>query len=220
MGRQQLGKFYGVEPEIVGLNHLKRQAALLFRSTWSNIIRLTREAGHGGCFMIVPNVGWEDKGLRIKYQYNKDEEVDILYKLSCWLNEILGKNAYQEKLSHNSFKEYEKTIGLVSQLSKVDGAVVISRNLEILGFGAILELEENSGSQDAVYECAGCDYEPCKKKSLSLFGTRHRSAASFCKRCSGSTAYVISQDGDLRIMYSITDRIYLWDGFLDSLIED
>jgi DNA integrity scanning protein DisA with diadenylate cyclase activity len=162
-------------------------------------------------------VDLKGKGLNVQYRYKKNEEVDILHKMTCWLKDIFNHDNNQIILNNTSLLECDKTIGLLSQLSNVDGAVVISRDFQIIGFGAIIELESEHEYIDMVSQCYDSGYIKCQNKSLNLFGTRHRSAAAFCKKCPGSIAVVVSQDGNVRLMHCANDTVFLWDGFVHSL---
>ncbi len=46
---------------------------------------------------------------------------------------------------------------------------------------------------------------------LKPFGERHKSAFYLCQQVPGSIAFVISQDGDLRIFASDEKRVYFAD---------
>ena len=43
------------------------------------------------------------------------------------------------------------------------------------------------------------------------YGTRHRSMMRYCNAVSGSLGFVISQDGAVRAITSVDDRLVMWD---------
>ena len=51
-----------------------------------------------------------------------------------------------------------------------------------------------------------------RARPLTGFGMRHRSAYRFCQRVPGAMAFVISQDGDLRVFCNVKGRVELFDG--------
>ena len=51
-----------------------------------------------------------------------------------------------------------------------------------------------------------------RAKPLTRFGMRHRSAYRFCHWVPGAMAFVISQDGDLRVFGNVQWRVELFDG--------
>ena len=42
---------------------------------------------------------------------------------------------------------------------------------------------------------------------------RHRSAYRFCEKVDGAIAFVVSQDGDLRVFCDIGEEVRLYEGF-------
>src|SRR6185295_2406861 len=70
----------------------------------------------------------------------------------------------------------------VDRATSVDGCVVLTRKLQLLGFGGEIRVPtEHSLDEDR------------------HTGTRHRSAARFCKKFPGAIALVVSQDGQVSI---------------------
>ena len=50
-----------------------------------------------------------------------------------------------------------------------------------------------------------------KEIDPSHFGTRHQSMMNICFRSAGSVGFVISQDGDVRAMTRVDDKIVVWE---------
>jgi hypothetical protein len=88
-------------------------------------------------------------------------------------------------------------LDFVAQLSQIDGAVHLTSDLAIHGFGAMIR--SNTDEFPLLAEDPGGD----TKHDLPLStipGTRHRSAAMFCAQQPGHAfAIVISQDGDVSL---------------------
>ena len=98
---------------------------------------------------------------------------------------------------------------LIASLADVDGAVVLSKRFEILGFGA-----EIAGDLPRVSEVRrGLDLEAdaFETEVVEGVGTRHRSAYRFCAAVPGSLAIVVSQDGGVRFVTKHRGFVTYWD---------
>ena len=190
-----------------------------------------REKLHGGTLIIVPdNVKTRDKRLGerllIKYPCIYDRiwkdlvSKNVLgYKLFKMMNsdELAEKDIpsdlYHEymflndKIKHVDH-EITDAIDFISSLSEIDGAVVFSDRMRLLGFGAevvvrtpipekIIVAHDNSGIVG--------DYI-----SIDSYGTRHRSAFRFCYSYGNSVSFVISKDGSLRAVKKRGKDLVLW----------
>ncbi len=98
---------------------------------------------------------------------------------------------------------------LIASLANVDGAVVLTKRFEILGFGA-----EIAGALPPVTEVRrGLDLEADRfvTELVDLVGTRHRSAYRFCAAVPSSVAVVVSQDGGVRFVTHHRGAVTYWD---------
>ncbi len=101
-------------------------------------------------------------------------------------------------------------IWFISLLTRVDGLVLLNQNLEVQGFGVeITEAEEPSEIYTAGDVWAS-DYL-LKKVDYQQYGTRHRSMMRYCAKYPGSVGFVISQDGDVRVMTNVDGRLIVWE---------
>ena len=74
----------------------------------------------------------------------------------------------------------EKCSDTLAALTRVDGAVVMEKDLSLHGFGATIRVLTDPESQ-------------------SEGGHRHRSAIALCQKYRGAVAIVISQDGPISV---------------------
>jgi hypothetical protein len=94
-------------------------------------------------------------------------------------------------------------------LTAVDGALVITTDLRVLGFGAEIVLD--AAEPCHAYEAAGRRSRATRGRSWTArsFGMRHRSAL----RCVGVTtqvaAFVVSQDGQVSLFWKQDGRVLL-----------
>ena len=98
---------------------------------------------------------------------------------------------------------------LVADLSAVDGAVVLTDRLELLGFGG-----EIAGNLPEVVNVArALDLRGASRERVrtNLVGTRHRSAYRLCETVKRALAVVISQDGALRFVRWHDNAVTFWD---------
>jgi hypothetical protein len=106
----------------------------------------------------------------------------------------------------------------VARLTAVDGAVMINRKLELIGFGAVVRF-----GQTAPYKVFRCDDRRAtqrKQIAIESNGTRHRSAFEFCFRNQPSVAIVVSQDGGIKTVTRVGKHIYFWENiFFDASTE-
>ena len=93
---------------------------------------------------------------------------------------------------------------LIAGLAAVDGAVVLTKRMELLGFGAeiggsLMDVPDVARATDA--EGQKFEIEP-----TTDVGTRHRSAFRLCHAVRDALAIVISQDGEVRFVACKDDQ--------------
>src|SRR5215211_4491707 len=91
----------------------------------------------------------------------------------------------------------------------VDGAVVMSKRFELLGFGG-----EISGELPAVRTVAKAldlEGERITKEPTDGVGTRHRSAYRLCSALGEAVGVVVSQDGTARFVRRMDGGVAYWD---------
>jgi hypothetical protein len=191
------------------------------RWIWGNILRAVCNARHGGCFLVIPEaVDLADMPITIKYRLGAERLQDVLRE----------RMAVEPSLSHHVHGEPDVEISvlddahfierdvaritdLAASLAAVDGAVVLRRDWRLVGFGAeITETGLWSDEEEVEYGKHPDSMDGPRARPLSGFGMRHRSAYRFCQGVSGAMAFVISQDGDLRVFCNIKGRVQLFDG--------
>lgn len=106
----------------------------------------------------------------------------------------------EEKVKHAA--------SFLSSLSAVDGAVVITDRLRLLGFGA--EIIAISPSLKNVRVITDYRENESEYRDIELFGTRHRSAFRFCSSLEDSIVAVVSQDGEIKVAKRVGSDVVLW----------
>ncbi|MBT3238182.1 MAG: hypothetical protein HOK06_03140 [Rhodospirillaceae bacterium] len=189
-------------------------------NTYSGISNSIRLEGHGGSIIVVP--AGEQRpvdGLKIKYPLNssclklafiefmnaRTEHTDLVVQHES------GKHVPKEQLSQFAFSVRETLTELVeasrfvARLAGCDGAIVISEDLVVLGFGA--EITSNFNTKTKIVEHLGFGKSNFPPLDIERFGMRHRSAAKLVSQQSDYCVLVISQDGPISTIWSEDGKI-------------
>lgn len=203
--------------------------------TLENVITLPREHRHGATFVILPNeVGLEDHRLRdrlsVKYALESPNIWATLvnesvanrkyfallfpkkYTFLTHMDDASAKDLksliYWEKQQQRAQEDIAEFESFVSSLSRVDGAVVLTKQLKVLGFGA--EIIASSPSLTSVKIAADPNGKEYIEEPIGSLGTRHRSALRLCSSFEQSVCFVVSQDGSVRAMKRVGPDLYMW----------
>lgn len=195
------------------------------------ILMNMQQRKHGGGLMLSPTGAFE--GLNVKYRIHYDRLPQALigvdlneFLRACVVSEI-GTTCqdiscdslscslhYQQREFRKRFEEHKSEVlgcaHFIASLSCVDGFVLMDRHLAVHGFG----VEVRSGEPVERMVIAGDPLATPKRlrpANLSQFGTRHRAMMRYCHETPGSLGFVVSQDGDIRAMMRVGDRLVLWE---------
>ena len=152
-----------------------------------------RAHGHGGLLLIVPagTEGWRES-IVTPVPYAVSPPFSQLAHLSREAPEEAARPVWQETVS--------RTVDAIAGLTAVDGAVVITDQHELLGFGAKIARRKGWDRVERVTVT-----EPIEGGTAilahpeELGGTRHQSAAQFVHDQRDAVALVASQDGRFTI---------------------
>ena len=84
----------------------------------------------------------------------------------------------------------------IASLTSVDGAVVLTDTLRIIGFGA--EVTASFSGGDKVYIAHTAEAAHTNEVRFAEYGTRHRSAFRFVASMEPSVGFIMSQDGGVK----------------------
>jgi predicted deacylase len=210
--------------------------AVLAGHVLRRILTTIRSAQHGGTVVVVPagrvsELLADGRYMRVKYGFTDDEpRRRILTLMVEVMNELarsgaadgtaVGWEAYEGSRARPLAALDEalfEVAHLVADLSHVDGTVVMSNSLEILGFGV-----EIAGELPEVLRVARAhDLEGSERVWVRTdrVGTRHRSAYRLCQAVRDALALVVSQDGDLRFIRWHDDGVTYWEQLTTGLWE-
>jgi hypothetical protein len=193
-------------------------------------IFLIRQAGHGGLILFAEpellemcektahgplklKYSFRDNDARRRYRTllqrlfealaaHGDGEVDLQRFLETETPDVIGVEQSIFELSR-----------LVSGLAAVDGAVVLNKRFELIGFGA--EVSGELPYPDTVLQALDVEGERRLEEPANAVGTRHRAAYRFVTAQPTGLAIVISLDGIVRFVANIEGKIVYWDQFLN-----
>jgi hypothetical protein len=98
---------------------------------------------------------------------------------------------------------------LVADLTHVDGAVVMTTGLDLLGFGG--EIAGDLPEVPRVMRARDLEGVEREWVRTDRVGTRHRSAYRLCHILRDALAVVVSQDGGLRFIRWHKDAVTYWE---------
>ena len=202
--------------------------AVLAGHVLRRVLATIRSAQHGGTLIIVPGrrvpeLLADGRYIRMKYGFtNEEPRRRILTLMVTIMNELardapaegaaVGWGTYEASRARQLVRMDEalfEVAHLVADLSQVDGAVVMTDCLEILGFGV-----EITGELPEVLRVARAhDLEGRQREweRTDRVGTRHRSAYRLCQAVHDALAFVVSRDGGLRFIRWHEDGVTYWD---------
>jgi hypothetical protein len=198
-----------------------------------SVLLYTAELKHGGTLLFVPEeITHEDSRLlnqlSIKYVLPSTRPRDAL---ASAMTARLKHNALAEKLHNRRTVKAEELEELevlawdqqncedaardaarfIASLTSVDGAVVLTDTLRIIGFGA--EVTASFSGGDTVYITHTAAAVDTKEVRFAEYGTRHRSAFRFVASLEPSVAFIMSQDGGVKAVRQVGARLVMWPYF-------
>jgi hypothetical protein len=186
---------------------------------------------HGGGVILHPT--GSSAGLNVKYRIRYERLPAALLGIDqneFWRGLIVSQVAevchdrardalpcglhYKQREFRKQFDERKSEVlgctHFIASLSCVDGFVLMDRRLHVHGFGVEVRSGEPVGNIAIAGDPLASD-ENLRPGELEQFGTRHRAMIRYCYENPGSLGFVVSQDGDIRAMLRLGDRLVLWE---------
>ncbi len=209
------------------------QNAREITNLWTRILDSAVSRQHGGAFIILPEEEVSLDLIRNRYNIHDGVPVDLdlgahlaEFSASCArlfnLRRLTGAEG-SESLVQQLCDQQNEWLALRGQLhialnaaagmSEVDGCVVLDRGLRIGLFGGKIRFSNGSGAPAGKmldlrdWYARDVSIEP----AMCRLGTRNQSACQFCREHPQAFAFVISQDGDLRIYCSDDQSAYAFE---------
>lgn len=201
--------------------------------TWINtlcrILISIQRYRHGGALLITKS----KSDLDVKYRINYPRLKTALVRL--WTSRLLSSMAgdqihyeymdtdaemmpvglyLDESIANGDEEDYSDEITgcvrFISSLSCVDGLVLASPDLAIRGFGVEIRTKKDVGSAFSSPNPMANE-RSLRKIDPNHYGTRHRTMMRYCFTHPKSVGFVISQDGEIRAMTRVKNRLVMWE---------
>jgi hypothetical protein len=197
------------------------------------VLLYTAELEHGGTLLFVPEeITHEDSRLlsrvSIKYVLPSTRPRDALVSA---MSARLKHNALADRLRNRRTVKAEDLGQLdalasdqetcedaardaarfIASLTTVDGAVVLTDTLMIIGFGA--EVTASFSGEDKVHVAHTAEATETKVVRFAEYGTRHRSAFRFVASMEPSVGFIMSQDGGVKAVRQVGSKLVMWPYF-------
>jgi hypothetical protein len=196
------------------------------------MLAAARAYRHGGIILWVPNEMREqvlaegNPYIDLGYEF---EPGDQRHRLRTMMVEILNTLAEIGARSNKrkrpvEWKDYETSVDplinqldeaifelshFVANLTAIDGAVVLTKEFELLGFGGEIHCSQHEVS--TVARSIDLEADNVRLESIHQVGTRHRSVYRFCNAIRDAVGQVISQDGTVRFVTWHNNHVTYWD---------
>jgi hypothetical protein len=187
------------------------------------VVATLRSMHHGGTIVVGPPDCAAERYFQTKYAFLDNPTRRRFRSLVLSILEAVAEHA--AAVTRTASVELYRTVTdpriaefdeglfevghLIASLAAVDGAVVMTKRFEILGFGA-----EIAGSLPPVTEvrrAVDLEADTFMTELVDTVGTRHRSAYRFCHAVPDAVAVVVSQDGSVRFVNRHRDAVTYWD---------
>jgi hypothetical protein len=186
-------------------------------------IQLVRGARHGGMLLIAEGTdGASDLGgLAIKYRFTEAEPARRYRTLLLQILDRVAARTSKAAVGWTDFAQapspevarLEQAIfelsRLLANLAAIDGAVVLDKQLQVLGFGA--EVSAELPAPEAVWRALDVDGAERVAEPVENVGTRHRAAYRFAQRHPQGLAIVISHDGGVSFVAQREGQVVFWE---------
>ncbi|MDF7813904.1 putative sensor domain DACNV-containing protein [Hymenobacter sp. YC55] len=105
--------------------------------------------------------------------------------------------------------EIEHLADYLAGLAAVDGALVLTQLLDLVGFG--VEIQATQVSLERVYRALDLEAQERQAVAVDHGGTRHRAAYRLCLAAPECLAIIVSQDGGVQFVGEQAGQVVVWD---------
>jgi hypothetical protein len=204
--------------------------SLLTGHVLRRILATIREAQHGGTLILLPShdaaaLLAANRHLSLKYTFEDEEPRRRIVTLTTQIVDALARlHRDRDDESVVRWTEYEVSLApelaaldealfevahLVASLADVDGAVVMTTRLELIGFGG--EIAGHLPEVPQVVHALDLDATRHEWVRTDRVGTRHRSAYRFCQAMPDAVVVVVSRVGGMRFVRRHNGAVTYWD---------
>ena len=208
------------------------------RQVVRRMISSIRNARHGGIIIFLPPeletvVAGDNAYLDIKYRFTAEEPRQrfrtLIVRLMNTLAETHGHSPPGTKVGWDEYvasrderlllldEAIFEVAHLYAGLAAVDGAVVLSKRFDLLGFGA--EISSRLAGVTTVARALDSEGERTEPESATTVGTRHRAVYRLCNAVREAVAIVVSQDRSVRFVAWKGESVTSWSQVATSVLD-
>jgi hypothetical protein len=223
-------------PHAITASEIPDKTCNLWMSVIQRLLFRVKGLKHGGALLIVPDANFEGLNTKYRLRYDRLTVAITRFAIARYQHEAfrLQTNRANEEKKHQeshqeshhvikqlaalnaecreSEKDVEAAIWFVALLTRIDGLVLMNRELEVIGFGVEITCAQEPRSVRKAL--TGTAAKKARKPfNYSYFGTRHRSMMRYCDANPESVGFVISQDSDVRAITKVDDDVCMWENF-------
>ncbi|MFI5323655.1 MAG: putative sensor domain DACNV-containing protein [Thermodesulfobacteriota bacterium] len=203
----------------------------LYEQVIKRIISSIRNTKHGGTIIFLPpgmiqSIASHNPYVFIKYMFRDEKPVRRLHWLTIGImNELAKLHGLSGKpgnvvgwseyvaATNKTLLELDEALfecaRFIANLATVDGAVVLTRGLDLVGFGGLVK--GAFSKEDFIARAMDAEGEQRVYERAEGVGTRHLAAYHLCKEIPDALAIVISQDGNTSFVTWMNDFVTYWD---------
>ncbi len=150
--------------------------------------------GHGGHFFIVPS------------EESCEELTSYKYRMKSQFPASPDREGSMETQAGKDIGTYAN---LVAGMTLVDGAVILTKDLDLIGFGAETHPERIRKSVKMMF--VRQDNTEEKARHFNDYGMRHRACYNFCYDVDGAVAVILSHDGGVEVCTKHEGKVVVYD---------
>ncbi len=225
-------------PDVAWATVRENFVARLYKQVIKRIISSIRNMKHGGTIIFIPSdlirrITSPNPHVFIKYIFREEDPVQQLRWLTIGImnelarycgsarghGKVVGWSEYIAAASKTLLELDEalfESARFIAKLAAVDGAVVLTEGLDLVGFGGIVK--GAFSEEDIIARAIDAEGEQRVSERAEGVGTRHLSVYHLCKEIPDVLAIVISQDGNTKLVSWMNDFVTYWD-FLPMTVE-
>ncbi len=196
-------------------DYLETQAVWLEALALADIARSVVKNGHGGALLIVPKDDdkWHLSIAPLAFRFDI-EDSSIPDSIRSRLKRNIEHGAALQAVLQTGLSDTDKftiasnfpyhdlvdrdAIDAIARLAAIDGAVVLTSEARVIGFGAKINVKEGPSVSLISPDSERQKINSCELQNLG--GMRHQSAARFVGANHNCAALVVSEDGPMSFM--------------------
>lgn len=185
-------------------------------------IQLVRGAQHGGLILMLDSRAMpRPRNLRLKYSLGQDEPAHRYRTLLLRILDEVARPSDKPSVDWADFVANESPAlaaleqdifelsRVLANLTAIDGALVLDKRFNVLGFGA--EVSAELPTPDRVFRALDAEAATREPESIENVGTRHRAAYRFVNDHPEGLAVVVSQDGAVSFVAKRDGEVVFWE---------